>query len=370
MSNYTPIEWFNLYASEVGQYLPKKQRADITAEIRSLLMDTLDDVAQKSGREPDESMAFEVLQSFGSPSKMAGNYLPKNYLVGPQIFAPFKLVTSIVLVITLALFLIGLAWSLGQYMGDGSTMLQILANAIPDLLRSLLQSFGCVVLVYAILERVLPEQTLSQQVTAWKKLSGIPFIKAFMANSGIFNQTEAWDPSSLRQRENVEPVDRTGAIVGSSFIIVMMVLFNLLPAYVGILSFSNTERWFLPLLAPTYTFYLPWWNIFWALGLGLQLTMLLMNRWTIATRWIDLGLRVMGIAIVVAMLTGPAVIGLNPEYLAVHGTNLELLPLSASRLVEILTIVYRVGLVANLIVNAIALITQTFRLLVRTFNQK
>ena len=333
-------------------------------------MDTLDDVAEKSGREPDESMVFEVLQSFGSPSKMAGNYLTKNYLVGPRIYAPFKLVTSIVLAITLAVFLIGLAWSLGQFGEDRSTILQLFANALPDLLGSLLQAFGCVVLLYAILERVLPEQTLHQQVTAWKKLSGIPFLKELMVNSKFFEQAEGWDPSKLRQRANVEPIDRTGAIVGSSFIIIMIVLFNLLPAYVGVLSFNNTERWFLPLLAPTYTYYLPWWNIFWALGLGLQLTILLMNRWTIATRWIDLGLRVIGIAIVVAMLTGPAVIGINPEHLAVHGTNLEQLPFSASRLIEVLTMAYRVGLIANLIVNAVVLLTQTVKLLARTIAQK
>ena len=27
MSSYTPIEWFNLYTTEIGQYLPKRQRA-------------------------------------------------------------------------------------------------------------------------------------------------------------------------------------------------------------------------------------------------------------------------------------------------------------------------------------------------------
>ena len=43
------------YVSEVGQNLPKKVRADIESEIRSLIQDTLEDRSQVSGQAVDKT---------------------------------------------------------------------------------------------------------------------------------------------------------------------------------------------------------------------------------------------------------------------------------------------------------------------------
>jgi hypothetical protein len=84
------------YISEVGDYLPGRQKADIQAEIRSLIEDMLDERSRASNRARDDNgLIVEVLKEFGSPRKVASSYLPQRYLIGPQLFPTFMLVLRI-----------------------------------------------------------------------------------------------------------------------------------------------------------------------------------------------------------------------------------------------------------------------------------
>ena len=62
------------YVSEVGRQLPQKNRADIEAEIRSVLQDMLDERSKQTGRTIDNDLILEVLQEYGSPEKIAVSY--------------------------------------------------------------------------------------------------------------------------------------------------------------------------------------------------------------------------------------------------------------------------------------------------------
>ena len=57
------------YVTEVGQNLPRKERADLEAEIRSLIEDTLEARSQAEGRAADENLMVEVLKEFGPPRR-------------------------------------------------------------------------------------------------------------------------------------------------------------------------------------------------------------------------------------------------------------------------------------------------------------
>ena len=49
------------YVTEVGKHLPRKNRVDIEAELRSTLEDMLEDRSKQTGRQADEALAAELL---------------------------------------------------------------------------------------------------------------------------------------------------------------------------------------------------------------------------------------------------------------------------------------------------------------------
>ena len=102
------------YMQEISNNLPAKKQADLTAEIRSLIEDTLDDRSQVEGRPVDEEMVAGVLKEFGSPEKVAASYLPERYLVGPQLYPTYMLVLRIVLTVMVVVALVGLGVDIAQ----------------------------------------------------------------------------------------------------------------------------------------------------------------------------------------------------------------------------------------------------------------
>ena len=101
------MELIDRYLHEVGRYLPKKNREDILAEIRSYLEDKLD---ERTNGKPSEEDVVEFLKEEGSPQKMAASYAPEGqYVIGPSLYPLFRLVTGIALAASIGAQL--LAWA-------------------------------------------------------------------------------------------------------------------------------------------------------------------------------------------------------------------------------------------------------------------
>lgn len=71
------------YIRQVGQYVPPKARAEIEAELRSLILDRLDD---RYGASPSHDEIITVLKELGDPRQMATSYHPEQYLIGPSLY--------------------------------------------------------------------------------------------------------------------------------------------------------------------------------------------------------------------------------------------------------------------------------------------
>ncbi len=72
------------YIAEVGRHLPEKDRADIEAEIRSMVDDMLDERGA-SVDSADEKIITQTLEQLGDPKLLASKYAPpKRYLIGPD----------------------------------------------------------------------------------------------------------------------------------------------------------------------------------------------------------------------------------------------------------------------------------------------
>jgi hypothetical protein len=344
------------YIDEVCVNLPRKIRTDIAIEIRSLILDALEDRAQDN--DLDEMMVLDVLRGLGSPVEMAFSYYPHNYVIGPRMYASFWLTVRCALIITGIIFLAGTLLGLQR---TTYSPLTILGNLLENISNSALQAFAVIVLVFIVLERIIPDQDWTLQLRARGMVSRIPFFR------NIFDLTTAtanWDPAVWVTTPKSERVKRSEEIFGMAVVILVGILLNFFPHTVGPYGIiSDSGSWFIPLLAPTFRVYLPWWNLYWLSTLGLSFVLLTRGRWNTLLRWVELGLMTFSGILVYWMLTGPPIIGLTPEYLTLNNTSLSAIQLAEETLIPILTIIFRIGLILNLVFKVPQIFIKLIRLL-------
>jgi hypothetical protein len=76
-------EVIETYINDTVRLLPRRQRADVAAELRSLLNEELHAQAQKSGRSPDEPLALALVRGYGQPNEVAARYRPPWAIIDP-----------------------------------------------------------------------------------------------------------------------------------------------------------------------------------------------------------------------------------------------------------------------------------------------
>ncbi|KAB2859741.1 MAG: hypothetical protein F9K46_10945, partial [Anaerolineae bacterium] len=77
------VELVERYVHQVGRYLSQKERAEIEAELRSMIQDQLDDRFEGA---PSPADVASVLSELGDPRQMAASYGSQQYLVGPDLY--------------------------------------------------------------------------------------------------------------------------------------------------------------------------------------------------------------------------------------------------------------------------------------------
>jgi hypothetical protein len=285
---------FDRYVHEVGRRLPKKQRADVEAELHSLLMDALQDRIGEEAEAKDnlEATQVAILEEFGPPAKVAAGYAPpKRYLIGPRVFDLYLLVAAVVAGSLSLVFLVILP--ILTMLGEPeplSALLSYLVGIIDDYLGALLAGLGSVTLTFAILERVLPDSALDTE------------------------DEETWNPRDLPEIEDTDQtrVQIGGLIIETVLTAIALIVFNLFPQWIGIGFVASLDdapaRWYaIPLLAPVFfTIYLPLINVSWILQIVLNIVLLRQGRWQLVTRLIDVVLTAFSAFILYRMITGPA----------------------------------------------------------------
>ena len=140
------------YVAEVGKYLPRKNRADIEAEIRSTLEDMLEERTQ--GKSPaEETTVMDLLKEYGSPREVAATYQTHQhqYLIGPRLFPIFERVVRIVLAIVIGASLIGLGVGLAETGFAGPEFVPTLGEWAGGLFSGLIAAFGNICLFSRLL---------------------------------------------------------------------------------------------------------------------------------------------------------------------------------------------------------------------------
>jgi hypothetical protein len=289
-------ELLDRYVHEVGRRLPKKQRADVEAELHSLLMDALQDRMAEGGTEEraPEADQVAVLQEFGPPAQVAAQYAPPHrYLIGPRVYDLYRIVVAAVAgSITLAYLVLLLlaAW------GDPEPFRALVSSfgeVFGSYLGAVLAGLGAVTLTFAILERVAPDLNFEVEGEA------------------------AWDPHTLPQIQDRDRIEVGGQIAAIVLTVIALIVFNFFPEWIGISfrgSINDAPRsWHtMPLLAPIFfTAYLPWLNVLWIANIGLSIVLLRQGRWQRLTRLADFVLTVLGAFILYRMAFGPALLAMG-----------------------------------------------------------
>jgi hypothetical protein len=325
------------YVSEIGKHLPRKQRTDIEAEIRSTLEDMLEERAEKAGRPVDDEMVKDLLREYGAPDKVASTYLPERYLIGPKLFPIFWMVLKIVGTVLLMLTIIGTGIKIGVDNLNAQEAVALVVRHILEFLSGLIAAFGNIVLVFAIIERVMPKSKYENELH------------------------EGWDPDELTREPEPDDIRPWEPIVTIAFTLVALLVFNLYPQIIGG-GFIKDGQWnFIPALSEAFFRMLLWINISWLLGIGLQSMLLRQRKWTPLTRWFDIGLKVIGIVIAYVLLKGPSI-------LAITAADLMKISIEASAatvLVNMLNIMVTIALTIAVLVGGIEVIRDIYRLLVK-----
>jgi hypothetical protein len=335
------MELIDRYTTAIGKRLPPKNRADIESEIRSTLQDMLEDRSQKSGRPVDDAMISEVLKAYGAPDKVAATYLPERYLIGPRLYPFFMLVVKIVAAVLTALAVVGMGIGLGSAAPGLNEVVKIIGKDLLQYIHAIITALGNIVLIFAILERVLPESEIKS----------------------LKNDHHEWDPAELMKAPDADAFGLWEPIFAIVITFAGIIIFNFYPQIIGFTpSLNNLGKEpvvFIPLLSDAFFRYLPWLNVLWVLQIALNLFLLHLGRWNLVTRLASTGLKVFGIGITYAMLMGPSLVGITPEALA--NANIT----AGDLLVTLVTQAVRLALIIAIAAGSFDVIGDLYRLVVK-----
>jgi hypothetical protein len=281
------------YIAEIGKHLPRKNRADIEAEIRSTLEDMLDERSQGKGP-ADEAMVMELLKEYGSPREVAATYGTHQYLIGPRLFPFFEMVLRIVLAVVVGVSLIGLGVGLAKAGLSGPAFVSTIGEWFGGLISGLIAAFGNITLVFAILERTAVADK---------------FEKDF----------KEWDPKELKSEPDPDQVDLADHIATIIFTFLGLVVLNLYPNLIAV-RYLNDGTWVtLPILTAAFFSFLPWINIMGPIQIVFSGFMLEQRNWSPATRIFGILIDIAQMILAIAILRTPGIFGITPEALNAIG---------------------------------------------------
>ena len=265
------------YIYEVGRHLPRKNRSDIQAELRSSVVDTQED---RFGKEATDEQTTEILKEFGRPRDVAVSYHPQSqYLIGPTLYPIFRMVIWIVIAAVLGAQI--LAWGIGIFVdGDAFSVWEMLAS----LVASVPASLGWVVITFMILQY-------------------------FDAQPDLEN--EPWDPTMLPEINPGQDIKHGELIVSLVFSTLILALVTLFPQRVGFITFPGGN--FYP--NPVILDYLVLIQVSLLATILMNISLLWKGSWTFLTRVIKLGLDAFDVVILAFLIQG------HNAWLATNGSS-------------------------------------------------
>jgi hypothetical protein len=153
------VDLLERYLEAVRRCLPSAQADDIVAELGGDLRQQIEDREGALGRALSEDELSAMLKDRGHPMKVASAYLPKQYLIGPELYPTWRFVLRLVLGWILPpvfLFIVGPTLYLTSDHHAG-----VIVTTAAYLMEAEVSALGWITLVFAILERTHPRLAVS-----------------------------------------------------------------------------------------------------------------------------------------------------------------------------------------------------------------
>ena len=148
--NRSAHELLERYLLAVKRDLTGKQRNDIAAEIESYLLDLLEERFPKTN-EITKVQIEEILQEMGAPRKVAAQYMPQRYLIGPRLFPVYFLVLKIATAVVVCA--LALSFTIISIIETSTAWLEVL-EYFGTILSAIFSTAGSITIVFAIIERL------------------------------------------------------------------------------------------------------------------------------------------------------------------------------------------------------------------------
>jgi hypothetical protein len=291
MSKKDDLELIERYVTAVGRRLSDRQRKDVETELRSSLLDMLDDREVSTGSSGEKGLAYEILRGMESPEEMAARYEGTRYLIGPRLYQSFVTAARVVLIIVVAQFVIGLLVGLSE--SSAGEPLAVIGDALAGLYAALFGSLGMLVLIFALLER---------------------FVLKYADESG-----RTWDPRQLPAADASDHVRASGVVFRIVTAVFALLLVNFFRDWVGVAYLRDGVWHHFSVLTPAFDAYVRPINVLLLLRIGLNVDLLRQGEWRPVSHWIRLGLTIAGMVVVAAMIAGPPVATISASEMALAG---------------------------------------------------
>ena len=290
------MELIERYIHEVGTYLPREIRDDVTEELRSNLEEALQDRLRSGDWKSAEAAELALLEELGAPHQLADSYVPKpRVLFGPRLYPAFIRTMKIVVAVLIGLAVLGLLVDIT----DSTTWLSLvkgLVSAFRSVVTGSLVILGIVVVVFAIIERTAGAPTPT---------------------------TEDWDPRSLPTVDDPDKVSIGDRVVSVVFLVVALVVLNLFRDRIGAYFSMNDERGWIPMLGPAFDAQLWLLNLCLVLDLVVNFLVLLRWRWSTALRWANFAINSLYVVWLWRIAFGPSILAVDPAWMVSHGWSAE-----------------------------------------------
>jgi hypothetical protein len=281
------MELIDRYVHAVGQHLPAPMRADVQAELASLLAESLAERARVSGAPATPELARDVLREFGSPEEVASRYAPADrYLIGPTVYPVFILILKVQFAVIAGISLVFLAARQYQVPGEPGS-LAVLGRAMGRFANAAFMNAGVTTLICALIDRAVRHRR---------------------AKPG------AWEPAALPPVDNPDRVSFAGSIVLLWCLAAVAVVFNLFPEWVGVASINDSGFYVIGLLETGFRRYMPFLNAWLVVEFVLRLVVLRAGGWRRVTRRWALGLEVAKAILLSLIVIGPPVFRYDREF--------------------------------------------------------
>lgn len=270
------------YLYDVGRRLPASQREDILKELRSTLMDMI----EERSNDPTAQDVAAVLKEYGRPMAVAAKYAGEHPLVGPELLPTYWLVLKIALGALALAIGIGAVLDFNIVQPNLHSVTQSIAGIFGEVVNGLLAAVGSVTLIFAALER------------------------AFTRDKANLAQLD-WEPRDLppvpvRRREE----RRAGHFITSIVLsVIALVVLNQYPQIFGFYHTTSEGLQVFPFFSPeALAAYVPLWSVGWIATIVLSAVRLALQRPNLPTRIAGIVLDGYWACVLVVMLIGPMLV--------------------------------------------------------------